>query len=160
MAVSTDIVESYLRPRSVFRRRLADGAQEGQALALLMAACLLIFVAQWPGLARKAHFDPSRPLDALMGGALLATMFLLPLIAYGIAALSHLVARALGGRGSFSAARMALFWSLLAISPLMLLQGLVSGLIGTGPALTLLGLAVAALFLMLWINALIVAEWP
>jgi hypothetical protein len=158
MAITTDIVESYRRPRAVLRRHLADGGQEGRALAVLMGACLLMFVAQWPVAARQAHLDPSIPLDARMGGALMAMIFMVPLLAYAVAALSHLVARALGGRGSFLAARMALFWSLLTVSPLMLLQGLVHGLAGPGPGLTLLGLGVLAVFLILWINGLIEAE--
>ncbi len=77
-----------------------------------------------------------------MGGALMATLFLLPPLAYALAAISHLVARALGGRGTGYGARMALFWSLLAVSPLMLLQGLVRGFLGEGPALTATGLVV------------------
>lgn len=158
MPVSTDILESYLRPRQVFRRKLQGGTHEGRALATLIGACLLIFVAQWPGLARAAHVDPAIPLDARMGGALLGTLFLLPPIAYAVAALSHLVARAFGGTGSFFSARLALFWALLAVSPLMLLQGLVRGFIGPGPALTLVGLAVLATFLMLWVTSLIESE--
>jgi hypothetical protein len=93
-----------------------------------------------------------------MGGALLGTLFLLPPIAYAVAALSHLVARAFGGTGSFFSARLALFWALLAVSPLMLLQGLVRGFIGPGPALTLVGLAVLATFLVLWVTSLIESE--
>ena len=158
MPVSTDILESYLRPRQVFRRKLEGGMHEGRALATLIAACLLIFVAQWPGLARAAYVDPAIPLDARMGGALLGTLFLLPPIAYAVAALSHLVARAFGGTGSFFTARLALFWALLAVSPLMLLQGLVRGFIGSGPALTLMGLAVLAAFLMLWVTSLFESE--
>ena len=158
MPVSTDILESYLRPRQVFRRKLEGGTHEGRAPATLIGACLLIFVAQWPGLARAAHVDPAIPLDARMGGALLGTLFLLPPIAYAVAALSHLVARAFGGTGSFFSARLALFWALLAVSPLMLLQGLVRGFIGPGPALTLVGLAVLATFLMFWVTSLIESE--
>jgi hypothetical protein len=158
MPVSTDILESYVRPRQVFRRKLEGGTHEGRALATLIGACLLIFVAQWPGLARAAHINPAIPLDARMGGALLGTLFLLPPIAYAVAALSHLVARAFGGRGSFFSARLALFWSLLAVSPLMLLQGLVRGFIGPGPALTLVGLAVLATFLMFWVTSLFESE--
>jgi hypothetical protein len=71
MPVSTDILESYVRPRQVFRRKLDGGTDEGRALATLIGACLLIFVAQWPGLARAAHADPAIPLDARMGGALM-----------------------------------------------------------------------------------------
>jgi hypothetical protein len=158
MPITTDIVESYRRPRAVLRRRMGGAENEGRALAVLMGACLLIFISQWPGLARAAHFDPSVPLDARMGGALMATLFLLPPIAYALAAISHLAARAMGGRGTGYGARMALFWSLLAVSPLMLLQGLVRGFLGEGPALTATGLIVGAAFLALWINALIEAE--
>jgi hypothetical protein len=158
MAITSDIVESYRRPRTVLRRRLADGGQEPRALAVLMGACLLMFVAQWPAAARAAHLDPSVPLDARIGGALMATLFVVPLLAYGVAALSHLVARLFGGRGTYLGARMALFWSLLAVSPLMLAQGLLGGLAGPGPALALFGLVVAAAFLFLWLNALIEAE--
>jgi hypothetical protein len=158
MPVSTDILESYVRPRQVFRRKLEGGTHEGRALATLIGACLLIFVAQWPGLARAAHVDPAIPLDARMGGALLGTLFLLPPIAYAVAALSHLAARAFGGTGSFFSARLALFWSLLAVSPLMLLQGLVRGFIGPGPALTVVGLAVLATFLMFWVTSLFESE--
>lgn len=157
MAITTDIVESYRRPRAVLRR-LLDGGTEGRALAVLMGACLLMFVALWPGAARDAHVNPDIPLDARMGGALMGTVFLVPLLAYGLAAASHLVARAFGGRGTPLGARLALFWSLLAVSPLMLFQGLVRGMIGPGPALTLVGLAVLAAFVFLWINALIEAE--
>lgn len=158
MAVSTDILESYRRPREVFRRKLAGGAHEGRALATLIGACLLIFVSQWPGLAREAHINPTIPLDARMSGALMGTLFLLPLMAYGLAAASHLAARAFGGTGSFFGARLALFWALLAVSPLMLLQGLVRGFIGPGPALTLVGLAVLVAFLMVWVTSLIESE--
>ena len=158
MPVSTDIIESYRRPRAVLRRKLDAGPQEGRALALLMGACLLIFVSQWPGLARAAYLDPAIPLDARMGGALLATLFLLPPLAYGLAGLSHLLARALGGKGSAFGARLALFWALLAVSPLMLLHGLVRGFIGPGAALTAVGVLVLLAFVLLWSNALIEAE--
>jgi Na+-transporting methylmalonyl-CoA/oxaloacetate decarboxylase gamma subunit len=93
-----------------------------------------------------------------MGGALIATLFFVPLLAYAVAGVSHLVARAMGGQGTYLGARMALFWSLLAVGPLMLLQGLLRGLVGPGPALTVVGLGVLAAFLALWINALIEAE--
>lgn len=157
MAVTTDIVASYRHPRAVVRRRI-DQADEGRALALLMGACVLVFVSQWPGHARAAHLDPLIPLDARLGGALMATLFFLPPIAYGVAFLGRLVARLFGGRGTGLGARVALFWSLVAISPLMLLQGLVAGLIGPGPALSLTGAGVGLAFAYLWLNAMVEAE--
>lgn len=157
MAVTRQILASWRRPRAVMRGLLAGGVREDRALVTLMAACALIFVAQWPRLARAAHLDPSIPLDARLGGALVGTVFLLPLVAYGLAAVSHLVARLLGGRGTGYGARLALFWSLLVVTPAMLLHGLVAGMVGPGPATTGLGLLVLAGFLFQWGNALLVA---
>ena len=44
---------------------------------------------------------------------------------YLVAGLSHLIARLVGGRGDWYRARMALFWSLLASTPLILLNDLI-----------------------------------
>jgi hypothetical protein len=158
VAVTTDILALWRQPRSTFRARLEEVPREDRAFAVLMGACGLTFVAQWPALARAAHLDPAVPLDARMGGALMATLFMLPLIAYGLAALSHLAARVLGGRGSFHGARLALFWALLGAMPGVLFYGLAAGLAGPGPALTLTGVAVFAGFLWLWLTLLAEAE--
>ncbi len=160
MAVSTDIGRSWRGPGTALRRQLAAGATEGRALAFLMAACGLIFVAQWPRLSREAHLDPSVPLEARIAGALQGIVFILPLAMYGLAALSHLLARLFGGTGTWFAARLALFWSLLAAAPLFLLHGLVAGFVGPGPALDLTGLVVLAAFLGHWALALAAAERP
>ncbi|AZB63202.1 YIP1 family protein [Cereibacter sphaeroides] len=158
MAVTTDIVQSYRHPRTVIRRYLDAGENEGRALIILMGACLLIFVSQWPILARQAFLDPSQPLEARMSGALMGTVFLLPLLCYGLAALSHLVARLFGGKGSFFGARLALFLALLATAPLMLLNGLVGGFIGEGPGVLIVGFLVLSGFLGIWLLMLIEAE--
>jgi hypothetical protein len=160
MAITTDILRTYRAPRAMMRRLTADGRQEGRALAILMGAALLVFVSQWPGLARAAYFDPSVPLVARLLGALWGAVFLMPPLLYALAAVSHLLARALGGQGSHFAARMALFWAMLAISPLMLLQGLVGGMIGPGPGFTALGLIILVAFLTIWAKMLIEAERP
>lgn len=160
MAITTEILCSYRTPGAVVRRRLSEGVREDRALAVLMAACLIIFVAQWPRLAREAHFDPTVPLDARLGGALLGWMFLAPLFFYLLAALSHLVARLFGGRGSHHTARVALFWSLLAAAPLFLLNGLIAGMIGPSLAVTVTGIVVLAVFLTIWFLSLAEAERP
>lgn len=158
MTVSADILESYVAPGRVMRRKLAEGAREDRALATLMAALALIFLGQWPQLIRAARLDPTVPFDARVGGALMGLLFLAPLIAYALAALVRLVVHAFGGHASWFAARLALFWSLLASSPLMLAQGLVAGLFGPGPMLTVVGFAVLAAFLWLFRGALRAAE--
>ncbi len=159
MAVTTDILSSYRHPRTVLRRQLQGGEREDRALIYLMLACGLIFVGQWPALQRAAMADPSTPLQARIGGALMAWLFVAPLVLYAIAGLTHLLARLVGGRGTGFGARLALFWSLLAAAPLWLLYGLVAGLIGPGPALTLTGAVAFGAFIVLWLAALFEAEW-
>jgi hypothetical protein len=160
MAISRDIIASYRDPAPILRRRLGAGVREDRALAILMLACGLVFVAQWPRLAREAHLDPSVPLDARMGATLLAWLVIAPLLFYLVAAASHLALKPFGARGSWFAARLALFWALLAAAPLWLLAGLVAGFIGAGPALSLTGFAALAAFLWFWARGLWAVEFP
>lgn len=150
MSVTLDILESWRRPRVVMRRKLAEGLAEGRSLAMLMGACALIFVAQWPRLAREAHLDPSVPLEGRLGATLFALIFVAPLMFYVGAALSQGVARLLGGRGQGAAMRLALFWALLAVSPAMLLHGLLSGFLGPVPGVAVVGAGVALAFVYIW----------
>lgn len=158
MAVTDDILATYRAPRRVARRLLSGERHEGRALAYLLAALIVIFVAQWPGLARNAFLDPGVPLAQRMMAAFLAVLATIPVF-YLLAALGHVIARALGGRGSFFGARIALFWALLAVTPLMLLQGLVAAFAGPGATPTATGFAVFAVFLWFWMSGLAVAEW-
>lgn len=158
MAVTTDILRAWAGPGTLIRDKLAAGVREDRALAVAMGAGLLMFVAQWPRLAREAHLDPSVPLDARMGGTLLASIFILPLALYLVGAISHIIARALGGRGDWFGARLSLFWAMLSVAPAMLLHGLVAGMIGPGMATNLVGALVAFGFLYLWLSMLIEAE--
>lgn len=155
MALTTDIVASYRRPGRVLARRLSvpQGRGEARALVTVMLACLLIFVAQWPRLSREAYLT-GRDFGMLAGGALLGWIFIAPLVLYLIAALSHLVARAFGGRATWLEARMALFWALLAAAPLWLFWGLIAGFIGPGPALDAVGVVALLAFLAIWIGGL------
>ncbi len=150
MSVTLDIARTYRAPREVLRRRLSGGQREDRALAIVMAACVLIFIAQWPRLSREAYLNPEIELNALMAGALLGWVFFAPLALYGIAAVSHVLARLVGGKGTWHGARMALFWALLAAAPMWLLSGLVAGFVGPGPALSITGFAALAAFLVFW----------
>lgn len=158
MALTADIAATYRSPRAVLRRKLAQGEGEPSALFYLMLACGLIFVAQWPRLRRDAYLSDEVPFDAMIGGALMGWLFLAPLLFYLIAALSHLAAKAVGGRGSWLGARIALFWALLASTPLWLLYGLVTGFIGPGPSERLTGAIALAGFGAIWLLSLIEAE--
>lgn len=148
MSVARDIVRAYLRPREVFRRRVS-GAGEAQALALLFAACVLIFASQAPVNQRLA-IETGADFQERMGGALFAWLFIVPLAAYALAGLSHAVARLFGGRATFFSARVALFWALLVAAPLWLLNGLVAGFIGPGLQSDIVGFLGLVAFLVHW----------
>lgn len=154
MAVTADITATYRGPRKVIARLLAMGQREDRLLAFLMGGCVLLFIARLPGLARQAHLTGSDQ-NMLMGGALLAVVFILPLLLYALAWLTHLVARAVGGKGDSYNARLALFWALLASSPFALLHGLIAGFVGPGPGQQAVGLIWFALFMWFWISGLI-----
>lgn len=157
MSIARDIAATYRGPGRVIRDVLAMGQREDRALAYVMGACALMFVAQLPRLAREAHLTGD-DLNMLMGASLMGLIFIAPLMFYALGGLSHVIAKLLGGRGSFYTARMALFWALLAASPLILLHGLVAGFIGPGPQLTLVGAVWFIVFLWFWITGLVHAE--
>lgn len=158
MPITSDILRTYRAPREVVRGLRAVDRSEGRLLFYLVLACGLIFVAQWPRLARQAQLDSSVPFEGMMTGALFGLMFLFPLIAYGVSALLGLVMR-IGVRGIDGYdVRLALFWALLASSPLMLLHGLVQGIIGPGAQANLVGVVVFAAFLAILVAGLRVAR--
>ncbi|WP_170403061.1 YIP1 family protein [Ruegeria arenilitoris] len=151
MPVTTDIVASYRGPGRVVRRLLDMGPREDRALAFVMAFCGIGFIAQLPGLARRAHLE-GLDLNMLMGGALLGSVFILPLLLYVLSWGTYLISRMFGGATTSYQARLALFWALLASSPLVLLNGLVAGFIGPGPVQTLTGTLWVAVFVWFWFS--------
>lgn len=147
MSLTADILATYRAPDRTVGRLIASGPREDRSLAMLMGAALLIFVARAPVLARASALDPSVPLQAKLGISLFALLFMVPLLAYAVAGLLHLGARALGRTGEGWRARIALFWSLLAIAPAMLGQGLIEAFAGNGALSQITGLVVFGLFL-------------
>ena len=151
MSLTAAILASYRSPRRVVAGLIAQDRREGRLLFYLMLACGLLFVAQWPRLMRQA--GPDLPLEGLLAGTLFALVFVAPLLIYGIAALLALGLR-LARRGATDAfaVRLALFWALLATSPLVLAQAALTTLApGAGQVG---GLVVAAAFLALLIGGL------
>ncbi|SLN65513.1 hypothetical protein [Roseisalinus antarcticus] len=166
MAVTADILRTWRGPREVMRSLLAHGPREDRALAYLITACVLLFVAQWPRLVRVAQGletvqgQDSPELVQLVAYAFFGSVMVLPLVFYALAALSHLLARPLGGQGSWYSARLALFWTLLATAPVALLYGLVRGFSGPGIPAEILGLVWLAGFALIWLQCLREAEGP
>ncbi len=164
MPVTNDIVRTWRRPRAVIRDLLDQGRREDRVIMYLMVSCLLIFVAQWPRLRRVSEgfetspWPPEVNFEGMMTYTFFSAVIVLPLVMYGVAALSHLIAKLFGGKGSGFGARLALFWTLLATSPLVLLYGLVRGLIGPGTQAGLVGAIGAVVFLFIWVQSLREAE--
>lgn len=152
MALVPRILQTWRAPGEAVRGMA--GLSEPGLLALLLGTMGVYFVAQWPAHARAAALDPSVPLDARLGGALLATLFMMPLIVMAVAGVAQLVARAFGLRLDGRASRLALVWALAAVAPVMLLQGLVLGFLGPGPAVTAVNLLAGGAFLVFWIAGL------
>ncbi len=164
MALTADIVRTWRAPRAVIRGLLDQGRREDRAVAFVMIACFLIFVAQWPRLSRIANdFEPSPwppeiNFEGMMTYTFYAVVIMLPLALYGLAAVARLFARLMGGQGSWYSARLALFWALLATTPLLLLHGLVRGFIGPGTQSLVVGAIWAAIFVFIWIQCMIESE--
>ena len=157
MAVTRDIVEAHLRPRRVMARMLCMGQREDRVLAMLMGGCIILFMSQWPYRARQAHFTGETLTDYIQHDAV-GLIFVLPLLAYGVAALLRLISRIFGAKADYYSARLAMFWALLASSPALVLAGMVKGFIGLGVANSIVG--ALWLFVFLWVlgNSLIEAE--
>src|SRR6056297_3193224 len=146
MPVTSDIAASYRRPRAVMRRLLSLSENEGRSLAIAMAGCVVVFVGQWPRLAREAHMS-GQELNSLLAGALLAWVFIVPLVLYVLAALSLLVLKLSGARTTGYRCR------------LVLLNGLVAGFVGPGAGLQLVGFLWLVVFLWFWLSDLREAGW-
>ncbi len=153
MALSSDIIATYRGPGKVIARLLEMGEREDRALVFVMSAAFVMFIAQWPGLARDAHLAGTSMLEP-MGKAFVITVFALPLGLYFIGFVSHWIARVLGGQGTPYGSRLALFWAFLAMSPLLLLYGLVAGFVGPGTQAELVKLLCWLVFLWFWMASL------
>ena len=157
MAVTRDIVEAHLRPRRVMARLLRMGQREDRVLAMLMGGCIILFVSQWPYRARQAHFTGETLTDYIQHDAV-GLIFVLPLLAYGVAALLRLISRIFGAKADYYSARLAMFWARLASSPALVLAGMVKGFIGLGVANSIVGALWLLVFLWVLGNSLIEAE--
>lgn len=155
MSIAARIVATWRDPRAVMRDLLADGVREDRALAALMGAAGLGFVAGLPALWRAAAADPSVPLEARMGAALLASVFMMPLLAYLLAGLSWLGLRLARQPVAGHAARLALFWSMLAAVPAVFAHRMIEALVPPGhPIAMIAGVAAFGGFLYLWVVTL------
>jgi hypothetical protein len=163
LTVLAAVARAYADPRGGMAGEIARGLGERRALAHLMLACGLGFLASLPLAVRTAtRLDLADPLAAAVAAHLFGYLFVLPLLLYGVAALAHIAARALGGRGGFLAARAAMFRAAALGAPLAvaLAFGRATAGAALGPAalpwFDVLGYVVAAFWL--WLIAASFAE--
>ena len=153
MSVTNDMVAAYRRPGKVMERHLMAGAGEERALIFLMASCVVFFIAQLPVISREAHLNQVE-MGPGLGASVLAWLFIAPLAMYIVAAVVRVFLRALGCKAGWFHVRLAFFWSLLAGTPLVLLNGLTEGLIGPGTEQLVVGGAWFVSFLWILFGSL------
>jgi hypothetical protein len=153
MALTSDIVESWRRPRAVVRRLQGAGRSEPFVFTFLFVFLLLAFTALAPYLSRQAALHPEVPLLARLFAAALGMLALIPLF-YLLAALGHLVARLMGGTGSFYDGRLALFWALTCTTPAMLIYGLARAFAADSAGVGVLGGLTFVVFLVFYATLL------
>lgn len=149
MALTSDIVESWRRPRAVIRRLRGAGKSEPFVFTFLFVFLLLTFVANAPALSRQATLNPEVVLLPSLFASALGLLAMIPAF-YLLAALGHLVARLMGGQGSWYDGRLALFWALTCSTPAVLVLGLTRAFVGDGAAITVIGSAVFLGFIVLY----------
>ena len=151
MAITRNITATYRGPGRVVSRILDGTRREDSVLYFLIGACVVIFIAQAPYQSREAYLDDSVPFQARLYWSAFLWIFLFPLVMYGVAAIIWLITRVLPGAPSGYGIRVALFWALLASTPVLLLLGLTAGMVGPGPALQVVALLWCGVFLWFWI---------
>jgi len=114
MSIVQNIIYTYHKPQQVIAGLLDGVVSESRSLAILMGGCVSTFVSTWPALARQAHLE-SKDLTDLMGGALLAWVFIMPLVFYVLAMMLWGIQRVLLGRARMDQVRIVLFWSFFCV---------------------------------------------
>ncbi len=139
------------------RQMRAGETSEGRALAVLMGACFLIFVAALPVLSRQAFLEPSISFQERMAGAFFAWVLMMPLVFYVFSIVVFLILRVLKIEAPGHHVRMGIFWALLASSPLWLFSGLAAGFTGESPGAAAAALAAIGAFLLFMLIGLVAA---
>jgi len=158
MSIAKDIVRTYRAPSEVQARQMRAGEHsEGRALAVLMGACFLIFVAALPFLSREAFLDPSITFQERMAGAFFAWLLMMPLVFYVVSLIVVAVLKVLRIAAPAHHVRMGIFWALLASTPLWLFSGLAAGFTGESPGAAIAAVAAIGAFVVFAIFGLVAA---
>jgi len=155
VSLLSDIVRTYSDPSAVVAKKISGGIGERQVLGYLVGALLISFLVRVPEQIAIAQSGiTGATTDALVGGLFAAMLIFAPLFLYLLAGLSHLVAKLFGGTGTWFGARLALFWTLLSLQPVVLALFVIN--IAQPPIWASRGFAAvgATMFLWIWLRTL------
>ncbi len=160
MSIAGEIIRAYQGPRASMRRRMEAHPGEEQLLMYLVIAILLFFVARIPNLLESSLAQATAEIgsSAIFVTNLVASFFFAPLLFYGVAGVSRILSKISGGSGNGYSSRLALFWTLLVISPLSLLSTILQSAIPVLWLSTALPIVMFLLFAFVWGACLSVAE--
>ncbi len=160
MSTSAEIIRAYRGFEASMKRRLDEHPGEERLLIYLVIAILLFFVARIPNLLEVSAIQATDEVSstAIFVTNLVSSFFFAPLLLYGVAALSHIIAKLFGGKGTSYGARLALFWALLVVSPLSLVSTILQQSYAAEWFSTTLLLGMFLLFTYVWGTCLSVAE--
>ncbi len=157
------IIGAYGGFRASMRQAMARKTGEENLLALVAFGSFVVFLSFLPTLFATDLRD--NPDQSIAGGVIMwffVVMFFLPLVLYGVAALSHFIARRFGATGPYFNARHALFWALAVLSPVLILKAMLGSIVlqyGGANAGVLGGVLNLGLFaIIVWIWASMLAE--
>lgn len=136
--------------------RLAARPRDAELLVWGLVAALIGFVAGLPDALRQASSAADRDMaTGLLATRLFGAVFVMPLFLFCLSGLSHALARLAGGKGSYWAARVALFWAVLVSLPLVLVNGFAAA---WAPARVISVISVLTFVAFLWVWARFLAE--
>lgn len=156
--ITPRVLLSWVRPGRVVSG--LRGMTDASLVVVLLVAMLIFLIAQLPDHARAATLNPGVGLAPRIAGAAMAVMFLMPLVAYGVAQLVSILTLPTRWELTGKDSRLALFWALLAVAPAMLLSGLVAGLAGPSQALSATRAVAGIGFLFIWVSAIVTLVTP
>lgn len=133
------------------KRHLDNGIREEQTLFFAILFGLLSFLSLLPALAKHA-FLTNESLSALAAAQFISSVFMMPLLMYGIAAVSHLILKYFGGQGDYIGARRALFWAALVTTPAILLTSIAEAYFSE--ISTILSVITTMIFVWQWVSNL------
>lgn len=139
------------------RAELARAPRESELLFWVMLSGLLWFLGRAIILA-AGPAEATGVLGARIGAEFITSVFFRTLAFYAVAGIAGLIARRLGGRGSWRETRAAVFWAALVAAPPTLAVTLFAALAGSTPEAPRVAADLGGGVLLAWAMARTLAE--